>query len=451
MKIQVKKKLNFRMNILSLCNDGLYFFEASKLIIFLMRWSKYIAVVSIILLYNAENLLIAQNKVIGVKTIVIDAGHGGKDPGAVGNNLKEKDITLSVALKLGELIKKHFNDVKVVYTRNTDEFVELFKRAKIANNAKADLFISIHVNSNKKPDPSGAETYVMGLSKSNGNLDVAMTENAVILTEDNYQKQYDGFDPHSPEAYIIFSLYQNANLDLGLTFSSLIQGEYKKNGREDRGVKQAGFLVLWKTAMPSVLTEVGFISNSEDAKFLSKEKNQWTLAKSLFNAFSKYKGQLEGKNYKLLSSSDLPNIEEKNDSTNNIVKPLVKDSIQKIVEVEKQSSDEVKKDTLSKKEISEFQKVAEKIVDNATNDTIYFWVQIKSSDKKIPLKDLKVEPLVEMHFDNLYKYWCGPFKKYPEVIEKQREIKKIYPDAFLVSTKNGKKIPISDALKQTKN
>lgn len=416
-----------------------------------MRWSKYIAVVSIILLCNAENLLIAQNKVIGVKTIVIDAGHGGKDPGAVGNNLKEKDITLSVALKLGELITKHFKDVKVVYTRNNDEFVELFKRAKIANNAKADLFISIHVNSNKKPDPFGAETYVMGLSKSNGNLDVAMTENAVILNEDNYQKQYDGFDPHSPEAYIIFSLYQNANLDLGLTFSSLIQEEYKKINRDDRGVKQAGFLVLWKTTMPSVLTEVGFISNPDDAKYLSKEKNQWLIAKSLFNSFSRYKGQLEGRKYNLLTSSDLPNVEEKKDTIIQQTKPIFKDSINKVTEVKESKVEVSEKDTAIKQETNEFQKVAEKIVDNATNDTIYFWVQIKSCDKKIPLKDFKIEPLVEMHYDNLYKYWCGPFKKYSEVMDKQKEIKKIYPDAFLVSTKNGKKIPISDAIKQTKN
>lgn len=413
-----------------------------------MRWHKHIVFISLLLIYNFNNELVAQSKTVGVKTIVIDAGHGGKDPGAVANNLKEKDITLSIALKLGELIKKHFSDVKVVYTRSTDEFIELFKRAKIANNAKADLFISIHVNSNKKPDPRGAETYVMGLSKSNGNLDVAMTENAVILKEDNYKNQYEGFDPHSPEAYIIFSLYQNAYLDLGLTFSSFIQEEYKKINCEDRGVKQAGFLVLWKTAMPSVLTEVGFISNTEDAKFLANEKNHLLIAKSLFNSFSKYKSQLEGKKYNLLSTFDVSKYEEKKDTLARETKLILKDTIKNNVE---NMQEQVKKDTITNSVNNDFQKVAENFVEKVTGDTLYFWIQIKSSGKKIPMKDLKIEPLVEVQIDNLYKYWCGPFKKYSEVIDKQKDVKKIYPDAFIVSTKNGKKIPLSDAIKQTKN
>jgi len=349
-----------------------------------MRWYKHIVLVGLLILYGFNNELVAQVKSVGVKTIVIDAGHGGKDPGAVGNNLKEKDITLSIALKLGELIKKHFPDVKVVYTRSTDEFIELFRRAKIANNAKADLFISIHVNSNKKPDPSGAETYVMGLSKSNGNLDVAMTENAVILKEDDYKNQYEGFDPHSPEAYIIFSLYQNANLDLGLTFSSMIQEEYRKINREDRGVKQAGFLVLWKTAMPSVLTEVGFISNPEDAKYLAKEKNHWLIAKSLFNSFSKYKGQLEGKIYHLLSSNDLPKIVENEDTTKEVHKNIPKDTIDKSINTiainkPKQEQEQKQKDTtVINDATNDFQKIAEKLVNKAVQDTILFWVQIAS-------------------------------------------------------------------------
>ncbi len=263
-----------------------------------------------------------------VKTIAIDAGHGGKDPGAVGFGLKEKDITLSVALKLGKLIKDYLSDVKVVYTRSTDEFVELFRRAKIANQAKADLFLSIHVNSSKKNEPYGAETYVMGLSKSDANLEVAMTENAVILKEEDYKKQYEGFDPHSPEAYIIFSLYQNAFLDLSLNFSSYIQNEYGKINRENRGVKQAGFLVLWKTAMPSVLTEVGFISNAEEAAFMADEKNHWLIAKALFNAFSKYKGQIENKKCIELTHNDIQKyIKETKPSADNVKKPqTVKDT-----------------------------------------------------------------------------------------------------------------------------
>ncbi|NSW45261.1 MAG: N-acetylmuramoyl-L-alanine amidase [Bacteroidales bacterium] len=417
-----------------------------------MRWYKHIVFVSLLIVYSFNNELVAQVNTVALKTIVIDAGHGGKDPGAVGNNLKEKDITLSIALKLGELIKKHFPDVKVVYTRSTDEFIELFKRAKIANNAKADLFISIHVNSNKKPDPSGAETYVMGLSKSNGNLDVAMTENAVILKEDDYKNQYEGFDPHSPEAYIIFSLYQNANLDLGLTFSSLIQEEYRKINREDRGVKQAGFLVLWKTAMPSVLTEVGFISNPEDAKYLAKEKNHWLIAKSLFNSFSKYKGQLEGKKYTLLTTDDLPKVIEKEDTIIEHIKIIPKDTIQKqnYTPTVNKPKHEVK-DSVINEVNNDFQKIAEKLVNNAVRDTILFWVQLASSDKKIPIQKFAIEPVTEMKWDNLYKYLYGPLKTYAEIIDKQKEVKKQYPDAFIVATKNGKKIQLSDAIKQTKN
>ncbi len=390
-------------------------------------------------LFLCSVILFAQSNISVLKKVVIDAGHGGKDPGAVGFGLKEKDITLSVALKLGKLITEHFKDVKVIYTRTTDEFVELYRRAKIANNAKADLFISIHVNSSKKPEPYGTETFVMGLSKSDANLDVAMTENAVILKEEDYKNQYEGFDPHSPEAYIIFSLYQNAFLDLSLTFSSYIQNEYEKIQRENRGVKQAGFLVLWKTAMPSVLTEIGFISNPDDASFLANERNHWLYAKSLFNAFSKYKGMLEGKKYIELDYKDIQHyLKEIKQSTVDTTK---KDSPHKDSLIVSNFQDTLPKNN--------FQKVIEKLVQPKTNDTIYFYVQIASTDK--PIKQFKVSGVEEFKMDNLYKYVCGKSLAYSEVLEKQKDIKKYYPDAFVIAIKNGKKIPLSEALKQTKN
>jgi|YNPMSStandDraft_1061717.scaffolds.fasta_scaffold00154_21 N-acetylmuramoyl-L-alanine amidase len=404
-----------------------------------MKWIVYIKLLFLnCLILNKYNSF-AQANIASLKTVVIDAGHGGKDPGAVGHGLKEKDITLSIALKLGQLINEHFKDVKVVYTRKTDEFVELFKRAKIANNAKADLFISIHVNSSKKVEPYGTETYVMGLSKSDANLDVAMTENAVILKEDDYQKQYEGFDPHSPEAYIIFSLYQNAFLDLSLSFSSFVQDEYVKIQRENRGVKQAGFLVLWKTAMPSVLTEVGFISNYEEAQYLGNEKNHWLFAKALFNAFSKYKGYLENAKYLELTYKDIQTHikETKNISTDTIKKIVVKkDTIANISNI----------DSL---QVSDFQKSANKLVNMLNNDSIIFYVQLASSDKKI--KEFKIKNVEEIIIDNLYKYVCCKSSKYSEVVEKRDEIKKVYPDAFIIALKNGKKIPLNEALKQTKN
>lgn len=185
----------------------------------------------------------ARDKSGRITTIVIDAGHGGKDPGALGRNSREKDITLKVALKTGELIRKQHPDVKVVYTRTKDEFIELHRRAEIANRTKADLFISIHCNAHKSRTHYGAETFVMGLHRSQANLDVARSENAAILYEDDYKEKYEGFDPNSPESYIIFSMYQNIYREQSLLMASLVQNELgDKSKRFDRGVKELVFL-----------------------------------------------------------------------------------------------------------------------------------------------------------------------------------------------------------------
>jgi N-acetylmuramoyl-L-alanine amidase len=229
-----------------------------------------------------------------VRKVVIDAGHGGHDPGAIGKSSKEKDITLSIALKTGKFIEENLPDVEVVYTRKTDVFVELYRRAKIANEAKADLFISIHCNANKSSTPYGAETYVMGLHKSEANLLVAQTENAAILLEDDYHVKYDGFDPSSPEGYIFFSMLQNAYLDQSLSLASNVQKHFKDRvNLFDRGVKQAGFLVLYKTTMPSVLIETGFISNAKEEKILASEEGQVYIASAIFRAVKDYKRAIE--------------------------------------------------------------------------------------------------------------------------------------------------------------
>ena len=234
-------------------------------------------------------------KNIKLKKVVIDAGHGGDDPGAVGKKSKEKDNALSIALKLGKCIKDNLPEVQVIYTRSTDKFVELYKRARIANEEKADLFISIHCNSTKKPESTGTETWVMGLHKSQANLEVAKKENSTILLENDYSQQYDGFDPNSPEANIIFSLYQNVYLDQSLILASKIQNQFtNKVGRVNRGVKQAGFLVLYKTTMPGVLVETGFISNPAEEEYLISEKGQTQIASAIFRAVREYKNELEG-------------------------------------------------------------------------------------------------------------------------------------------------------------
>ena len=240
----------------------------------------------------------AQKKEAGkVRTVVIDPGHGGVKPGAIGKHCSEKDIVLQVAKKLGKLINDNYPDVKVIYTRTTDVDIALSERAHIANTAKADLFLSIHANSHPTSTPTGVESFVMGLSKSKANMDVARKENADILLEKDYKSNsaYQGFDPNSPESSIIFAMFQNAYLDKSLTFAEMIQKQYGKSlSTVNRGVKQAEFMVLYMSAMPAVLTEIGFISNPTEEALMMSDAGQAKIAIALFNAFMAYKCAEEG-------------------------------------------------------------------------------------------------------------------------------------------------------------
>jgi N-acetylmuramoyl-L-alanine amidase len=230
-----------------------------------------------------------------VRKIIIDAGHGGHDSGALGKFSKEKDIALEIALELGEILKKYMKDVEIVYTRQTDIFVTLHGRAKMANQNNADVFISIHCNATPKGDAAhGTETYTMGLHTSRHNLEVAKRENEVIFMEDNYQANYQGFDPKLPESHILLSLCQNAYNDNSLKLAQNIQYQFKSRvGRKSRGVKQAGLLVLWKTTAPSVLVEVGFITHPQEEKYLNSKLGQAYIASGIFRALRDYKDELE--------------------------------------------------------------------------------------------------------------------------------------------------------------
>ena len=256
----------------------------------------FICFLGILFLISPETVF-AQKKSF---TVVIDPGHGGRDPGAVGSSSKEKDIVLAVGKKLGEFIKNNHPDVNVLFTRDTDVFVELNKRAGIANKAKADLYISLHCNAldRKKQSPQGVETFVLGLHRSKDNLDVAKAENSVILYEDDYSTKYQGFNPNEPESYIIFEFMADQYLQQSVYFATLVQNKLINNSkRVNRNVRQAGFLVLREVAMPSILVELGYISNAQDERYMKTSNGQHSMASSVYMAFSEYKREYDKKSH----------------------------------------------------------------------------------------------------------------------------------------------------------
>ena len=250
------------------------------------------------LLFNLYNVnLLSQTNSTNIKTIVIDPGHGGKDSGTLGTKrfkIYEKHVALAVSLKLGNYIAEEFPDVKIIYTRDTDVFLELNERTEIANKSSADLFISIHCDGFTNPKPSGASVFVMGMSKLKANMDVAMRENSAIYLEDNYQQKYDGFDPKSAESYIVFSLMQNTYLNQSLQIAEEVENEFStRANRKSRGVKQAPFYVISRTNMPSILVECGFLTNPKEEEFLHSDLGQDYIASAIFRAFRSYKQSIE--------------------------------------------------------------------------------------------------------------------------------------------------------------
>ncbi len=335
-----------------------------------------------------------------IRTVVIDPGHGGKDSGTIGKYGYEKDLVLDVSLKVGAYIEKYIPGVKVIYTRSTDVFIELRNRAKIANKHNADLFISIHANGVNNPKPSGTETYVMGLDKKSKNFGVVKRENSVILQEDDYQNQYGDFKPNSAESYIALTLFQNAHLKQSLRLAQLVQDQFKNRvGRKSRGVKQAPFWVLWTNKSPSILIELGFVSNPEEGKYLSTEQGRDYMASAIYRAFKQYKIEMDG--------------------------PI------------EGLSNEVKEKNPVKQQ-----------------NNIHFSVQFLSSPKKVSLNSKKMKGLKnvkEYKIGEMYKYTYGSEKTLDNIKKIQTEVRKKFPDAFAVAFKNGKKISISEALKEIKN
>jgi len=343
-----------------------------------------------------------------VSKIVIDAGHGGKDPGTVGKISFEKDITLAIAKKVGNLIAQNMEDVKVIYTRTDDTFIPLEERSAIANKEGADLFISIHCNAISNKNISGAETYVMGLHRSSENLDVAMRENAVITYEDEYHEKYEGYDPNSAESFIIFTMLQNAFLEQSLDFATIIQTDLKERAKlTDRGVRQAGFLVLWKTSMPSVLIEVGYLSNPKEEQFLNSSEGQELIASSIYRAVKNYKQKVDA----IANAQQAP---AKSDSTKT-------------------------------------EKTENKTTPPITGNSIEFKVQIASS--QIPITNTSpqfksIEDIDTIKVNGVYKYLTGSSQSYSEALEYCKIVKQKFPDAFVVALENGKMIPLKKALEK---
>lgn len=352
-----------------------------------------------------------------VRVVVLNAGHGGTDPGCHGVKHLEKEVALSITLKVGKYIEENLKDVKVVYTRKNDMFVPLGEIASHANKNNADLFVCIHCNAAVNKQVYGSETYVMGLHKTKGNLDVAKRENAAILYEEDYKRKYEGFDPNSDEANIIFNMYQNAFLEQSLSYASKVQAEFKKNKNlTDKGVKQAGFLVLWKTSMPSVLIETGFLTNAEEEKYLGSQKGQDQIAFAIYKAFKNYKAELE----------------EYDAGPENEVRPRI---TEEQVEVFDQHITQPTNDSI-------------KIKTQPIEQNIVFKIQIANSSKKIPLNSTKfiaAKGVEEIEEDKTFKYLTGNFKTIDEAFAEQRRLRKEgFKDAFTVAFVNGKKTSMKE-------
>lgn len=347
----------------------------------------------------------------GVKTVVLDPGHGGKDPGAVGKRSKEKDIVLNVALLAGKYIEENIEGVNVVYTRKTDVYPALMERTNIAKKAKADLFISIHANAAGSKSAYGAENFVLGTNKSENNLKIAQKENSVITFEENYEETYEGFDPNSPASYIIFNFMQDAHQEQSMLLASLIQNQYTKRvGRKDREVRQAPFLVLSTASMPAVLTELGYISNENEEKFLISPEGQDYMASAIFRAVRDYKKEIDAKQSLKMTEEEVAELDQ-----------------------------EVVNAVPQKQTVSHF--------------GVVYKLQIFSKSEVLKsthpaIKDLKD---IDYYVDgNSYKYTLGYSADMGDIKKLQKANKNTYKGCFIVAFKDGKRISLDEAKKYSK-
>ena len=417
-----------------------------------------------------NNIYAQEAKSNRLTKIVLDPGHGGDKPGAKGRISLEKDINLAVSLKLGKIINENLPDVNVVYTRKTDKDVDLIKRSQIANREKADIFISIHCNAAKNHEATGTETFVMGLAKTQENIEAAKKENADILTEANYAENYDGFNPNSPEANIFFALYQNAYLEQSLLLADKMQKQYTFNTNLlSRGVKQAPYLVLYKTSVPAVLTEIGFISNAREEKYLNTQLGQYKIAASIFQAIFQYKQRLEGTNLETPSIESLipkeaiaqdKEAKEKEAQEKRIAEEKRK---QKELEEKKQKEEAKKAEELAKKIKQDLQKKdtttlketnKEDKETKSNNQTIVYRVQFFANETKFGENNTKfkgIEDLWMYKEGKMWKYTSGRFDNFDSANTHKTKIReKGHKDAFVVIFHKDKRKTIEEAKKKEK-
>lgn len=377
-----------------------------------MNISLKLNIVLIIVFFLSVGSITAKNAPNKPFTVIIDPGHGGKDPGASYKQVKEKNVVLQIGLKLGDYIHQNLPGVRVIYTRDKDVFVPLHTRADIANSHKADLFISLHANFCGAPSITGTETFVLGLHRTEENLEVAKKENSVILMEDDYSSRYEGFDPNSPESYIMFEMVQDQHLNQSINFAADIQNQFKtRSKRNDRGVKQAGFLVLRRTSMPSVLIETGFLSNPHEAHYLNSDQGQSYLASAIYRAVRDYKNSVDSKSdYKLLAPEGDKTVAKKSEE------------ITLLPQQEK------------------------------TND-INFKLQLAATKSKIDPSAANFKGLMEVKrvkIKSVYKYFYGETSSFEAIQQTKNRIKKLFPDAFIVAFEGNEMIPLKKALRKIK-
>lgn len=402
-------------------------------------------------------------------TLVIDAGHGGSDPGAVGRISKEKDINLNVALEFGRLVEQNCSDVKVVYTRKTDVFLSLDRRAAIANNNNADLFVSIHTNALPKGRIAyGTETYTLGMARAAANLEVAKRENSVICLEENYKQVYEGFDPNRAESYIIFEFMQDRYMKQSVDMASCIQKQYTRRGRKNKGVHQAGFLVLRKTSMPAVLTELGFISTPDEERYLSSKKGVKELGRSIYDGFIQYRSLQSMPTAVPMSPSEIEEVEEKQVSVETPQPAVAKEKPAEEVQVEPQksvttvvakvtppvSTSVAQTEAQTAQVQTSVQKQSSSAAAAEQAGRPVFKVQLFALDRSLPEGNKNFKGLKGVAYykeGNLYKYTYGSSTSIAEVRKLQREIAAKFPSAFVVAFVDGKRVDLKTAIKLSQN